>query len=118
MFVNEWGYDQEGQSFLVSPQYTGNSYPAPTVSSGTVSTSDVFAVPTATSETVNNIVIPAAAFDLSDPALSNVKAANPGVTIGYTVRSTTFVNGVQETSVAVYTSKGGTLLAAAQENIG
>lgn len=28
------------------------------------------------------------------------------------------VNGVTEVSLAVYTSKGGTLLAAAQENIG
>ena len=102
--------------FLVDPNYTGPSYPV-NVPQGTVSSGDVFTLTAPATEVVNNITLPANAFSQLYPALSTVKAANPGLNIGYSIRSVTVVNGVTEVSLAVYTSKGGTLLASAQENI-
>lgn len=88
-----------------------------TSTSGTSTTSSVFTVPTATTEVINNITIPATAFNLSDSALATIKAANPGVTIGYTTRGTNYNSAgiAQNESINVYTSKGGTLLASVQE---
>jgi filamentous hemagglutinin family protein len=115
-YTTQWQWEAENQVFLVDPNYTGPTYPV-NVPQGTVPSSDIFTVTAPATEVVNNITLPADAFSQSYPALSTVKAANPSATIGYSIRSVTVVNGVTEVSLAVYTSKGGTLLAAAQENI-
>ncbi len=115
-YTTQWQWEAENQVFLVDPNYTGPTYPV-NVPQGTVSSGDVFTLTAPAAEVVNNITLPANAFNQLYPALSTVKTANPGVTIGYSIRGVSVVNGVTEVSLAVYTSKGGTLLASAQENI-
>ena len=115
-YTTQWQWEAENQVFLVDPNYTGPTYPV-NVPQGTVSSGDIFTLTAPATEVVNNLTLPANAFSQLYPALSTVKAANPGLNIGYSIRSVTVVNGVTEVSLAVYTSNGGTLLAAVQENI-